>query len=120
MSPSLSEKGLVSGMPSIHEGQRLLDIPGWGDIKTLAVVFTKPESFDGLAMLLCSITLVAIPRVMGKLGMQLLHVLITPGLGKDAGGRDGSKEGVAFYDTSVGGTLVFGEPVAIYQQEMGF
>src|ERR1700743_2097604 len=107
-------------MPSIHKGQRFLRVVGRGDIKTPAMILAKPESFDGHAMLLCSISLVAVPTVMREFGMQSLHVLVPPGLGEDTGGRDGCKERIALYNAPVRCALVFGEPVAVDQQETGF
>ena len=101
-------------MSLVHEGQLFLGIPGGADIKAFAVIFTKAKPFDGFPMFFCPITLIAIPAIVGELGMQTLHVFIPPGLGQDAGGGNRGKQGIPLYDTSIRDPLIAGKPVAVY------
>jgi len=80
------------------------------------MVFAKAELFDRVAMVLCPIAFIAVPAVVGKLAVQSPHVFVPPGFSEDAGGGDGCKDAVSFYDTAMGHPSVFCEAVAVYQQ----
>ena len=119
--PVVTRKGLgvweVDGL--IHEGQLFFFGAIGQNVEAFPVIFANSKFFDRVAMFLCTIPFIAVPAVVRKFRMQSAHVFVPPGLGQDAGGGDGCKDAVSFYDTAMGYSFVFRKPVAVYQQEPG-
>lgn len=83
------------------------------------MVFTESELQYGFAVFAGTVSFVAVPGIVGKFFVQLAHVVIPPGFGKDAGGGDGCIGGVALDDAAVGGAAVFYKPIAIDEEKPG-
>ena len=88
------------------------------DVKTFPVVFTKAVFIDGVAVFAGAVTFIAVPAVVGKFAMELLHVFIPPGFGEDARGGDRGKNGIASHDTTVRSTPVADESISVDQQQL--
>ena len=72
---------------------------GAEEIITLAVVWGDAILADGIAMFLGGVALVGEPVVLGIFLGQLVHVVVTIGLGEDAGSCDGEVLAVALHDS---------------------
>lgn len=75
---------------------------------------------NGSAVLGRTISLIGVPLVVRKFVVQVAHEIITVGLGENAGRSYRSINGIAFYHTLVLYLFIFGETVAIDQQELRF
>ena len=75
------------------------------EIIAAAVVGGDAILADGLAVLLRGIALVGAPVVLGIFLCQAVHVVITVGLGEDAGGSDSEVFAVALHDGRMGQLL---------------
>ena len=63
------------------------------------------------------VALVAVPSVVGMLGMQRCHDAVSLGFSKNRSGRNGLKSGISFNFTAVLYARVGLKPVAVHQQE---
>src|ERR1700744_6369860 len=104
---------------SIRKIQQLLDRTPGKYIEAPPMIFTEPELFDRVPVILCTISFIPVPTVMRIFGMQGPHIVVPPGLGQDAGCGNGCEKRVSLDDAAVGYPLVAGKPVAIDQQQPG-
>ena len=72
-----------------------------------------------LTMLLGGIALVATPIVLGIFLGKTVHIVVTIGLGKDAGGSYGEILAVALYYCGVGQVVIWLEAIAVYYDCLG-
>ena len=75
--------------------------------------------FKSLPMAQAGVALVAVPSVVGMLGMQRGHDAVPLGFCKNRSGRNGLKSGVSFDFAAVFNTAIRLESVAIHQQKLG-
>ena len=69
---------------------------------TLAVIRCDAELLDGLAMFLGGVALVGEPVVLRIFLSQLVHIVVTVGLGENRGGSDGEIFPIALDDGGMG------------------
>ena len=72
------------------------------EVERLAMIGGKTIFADGFTMFFGGITLVAEPVVLGIFLCQTVHIIVTIGLGEDAGGSNRKVLAVALDDTGVG------------------
>ena len=80
----------------------------------MAMIWGYAVLLDGLAMLPGGITLVATPVVLGIFLGKTVHIVITTGLGKDAGSSYGEILAITFYYRGIGEIVIWLEAIAIY------
>ena len=85
----------------------------------MAMVGGYAVLLDGLAMLLGGITLVATPVVLGIFLGKTIHIVITTGLGKDAGSSYGEILAITLYYSGIGEIVIWLEAIAIYDDCLG-
>ena len=73
---------------------------------------------DGVTVFLCGVTLVREPVVLGVFPCQLVHVVITIGLGLDACSSNGKIFPVTLHDGGMGEVLVGLELIAIHNDRL--
>ena len=71
------------------------------EVESAAVVRRGAMFLDALSVLLGGIAGIVVPTVVRVLLVELLHVVVTIGLGKDGGGSDGEILAIAFHDGGV-------------------
>src|SRR6516164_10397930 len=81
------------------------------------MVLTKAECLNRISVLPGSITLVAIPSVLGKFFMKLPHMIIPVCFGKYTGRGYGGIGSISIYKTAVRNFVVQCEPVTVNQQK---
>ena len=74
---------------------------------------------DGIAMDGGGITLVLIPMVLGIFLMNLEHIVVAIGFGKNAGGGNAHIGGIALDNGGVGNVLIGHEPIAVDEEVLG-
>ena len=85
----------------------------------MAMVGGYAVLLDGLAMLLGGITLVASSVVLGIFLGKTIHIVITTGLGKDAGSSYGEILAITLYYSGIGEIVIWLEAIAIYDDCLG-
>ena len=83
------------------------ELPVSEEIIALAVVGSDAELLDGLTMFLRGIALVRAPVVLGIFLSELVHIIVTIGLGEDACCSDGEVFTVALHNGRVTGGRFF-------------
>ena len=74
---------------------------------------------DSSSMLFCGIALVAPPIVLGIFLGKTIHIVITTGLGKDAGSSYGEILAITLYYSGIGEIVIWLEAIAIYDDCLG-
>ena len=85
----------------------------------MAMIRGDAVLLDSLTMLLGGIALVATPVVLRIFLGKTVHIVVTIGLGKDAGSCYGEIFTVALYYCGVGQVVIWLEAVAIYDDCLG-
>lgn len=81
-----------------------------------AMVLGRSELLDGLPVRFGGVSFVLCPLVGGVIRRDLVHVVVTVGLGKDGGCRDGHVLAIPFHHALVFDALVGSESVTVYDE----
>ena len=85
----------------------------------MAMIWSDAILLDSLTMFLGRIALIAMPVVLGIFLSKTVHIVVTIGLGEDAGSCYGEILAVAFYYCGVGQVVIWFEAIAIYYDCLG-
>ena len=85
----------------------------------MAMIGSDAILLDSSSMLFCGIALVAPPIVLGIFLGKTVHIVVTIGLGEDAGSSYGEILAVALYYCGVGQVVIWLEAIAIYYDCLG-
>ena len=85
----------------------------------MAMIWGDAVLLDSLTMLLRGIALVATPIVLGIFLGKTVHIVVTIGLGEDAGSCYGEILAVALYYCGVGQVVIWFEAIAVYYDCLG-
>ena len=96
-----------------------LELRGREELEGHAVVGCGAILADGFAVGWGGIAFVAVPVVLGIVLMDAEHIVVTVGLGKDAGGSNAHVGSIALDDGGVGDVLVGHEAVAVDEEVLG-
>ena len=89
------------------------------EIEGMAMIWGDAVLLDSLAMFLGGIALVATPIVLGIFLGKTVHIVVTIGLGEDAGGSYGEILAVALYYCGVRQVVIWLEAIAVYYDCLG-
>ena len=89
------------------------------EVERMAMIWGYAVLLDGLAMLPGGITLVATPVVLRIFLGKTVHIVVTIGLGEDAGSCYGEILAVALYYCGVGQVMIWLEAIAVYYDCLG-